>query len=533
MVKFLRKDGNTPKKEPKVPNQSVEKFLGLVEKNHLIVLGLIVVLFFVITIPLLLGAKTNPSQDAYWYMALSKNMFEKGSYSLFAGIEHQKYPPGFPFLIGIMNFFTKDELFASQLVALIAGSLTIPLAYLFGREFGKKFGILTAFFTATSFLILEYSVAGMTETVFGLFTLAGLYLAVKFKRATLKGTSIKQKAAYFIGFLLMGFSTLIRYTGFVTIATTGIMEVIENRKKPLRIIFGGFIIGVILFGIILAPWIMRNESISQTMFGNSYASEQYTPFNMDFFSKILNLNIIVLAVAIIGIYFYLKRTEKNKLANALLIFSILSILFYFWWGYAMTRFLSVLAIPIAVFMAIAVGGIYQKTKSAVIPIILILAVLGAQVYAFESVDGSYYWNIENLVNVKEAGEWAKTNIPADAILIVPDLPIYNYYLDRNDFSNVANYNALQIAGVLTTPKLYAIADEQHMWVSKSLLENSSNAISMEVNNQGQMIRIVRKFHEIKVFEKKTAKTPFLGIENSSGAVKVFEFEEPSYIPINK
>ncbi len=533
MEESFKREENSPQKTVKTPSPRAENFLFWVEKNYLFVLGAIIVLFIIAALILFFNSSTNPSQDAYWYMALSKNMFENNSYSLFAGIEHGKYPPGFPALIGIANYLVSDYLLASKLVALICGILTIPLAYLFGKEYGKKTGLLAAFFTAIFFLLLEYSVVGMTETAFGLFALAGLYFTVKLKQGTLRNTSIKQKAGYLLGFVFIGFSTLIRYTGFVTLATVGIMEVIENRKKPLRIIFGGFLAGLILFGVILAPWIIRNETVSQTLFGTAYSSEQYTPFNIDFFAKILNLNIIILLIAAAGVYFYFKQEKRNRLWDSLIIFSILSVLFYFWWGYAMTRFLIVLAIPLAVFLASAVKEVYFKTKSFLIPAVIIVLVLGANLYAFETVDGSYYWNSQNLLNVKDAALWAKGIVPSDAILIVPDVPIYNYYLDRNDYLNVANYNALQIPGVIASPKLYAIADEQHLWVSKALLENDSNVLSVDVSVNGQNIRVLRKFHEIKSFPAVKSKTPLLGIENTSGAVRVFEFSEPQYVTIGK
>lgn len=496
-----------------------------IQKYDQVILGIILIVFAIIMIPLFLGVQTNMSQDPYWYASLAQHWYEEGNYSTILDIPHQVWPPGYAALIIGTHIVTgMDYLFSSRLVSFFFSFFTILLAFVWGRRRNATVGVLAAFFTATFSGLLTYSLFGMSETAFVFFAFLGAFLILENPLQT-KSDKIK----YAVGFILIGLSILIRYTGFMVLGAVMLVEfwpaihhVLKQPNDAFKEIQKkkGALLGFAISLLVLLPWVLRNWSISKTILGAGYASQQTNPFGLDIIGGLFQYHFLFVFLVIIGAAIYWMYYRK-PVHDFLVFFSIFFLLMHIWWGYGNARFFLSAIIPLAFFLAVLIEHVVFKINRKALGGILLLLLVATQVASFEGLVENYYQNSLGLVNPKLAAEWINENIEESELVVVTDMPIYNYYLKRSEYENVYNYNALLSAnGTPPDRELIIVADQAASWYSKIVYANADqNVLILGQDQTGNYY--IRQLEKIKTFDAIKEETPLFRNPIISGKVDIF------------
>jgi 4-amino-4-deoxy-L-arabinose transferase-like glycosyltransferase len=493
------------------------------KKGTLFLLATLIVLFVCVSIPLFLQVEMNMSQDAYWYMALAKNISEKGTYSSIDSIPHLKYPPGFPLLVALVHKIAPDYLLASRLTAYVFGVLTILLAFVFGRKISPLAGLISAFCAASFALLVNYSLFGMTETSFVFFSFIGALLVLDNKRATRR-----EKVSYLFGFALIGFSILIRYTGVVTLFAVVLLEWLKDRKSGPLLKRGSFWAAGLAIAILVAlpwlSWVSLNAIQDGIIFKSDYLSQK-KPFNpVGVGEALLNLNPILLVAVVISIWFYAKSKLGNRLLDFLILFFIGFLILHSWWGWTNFRFFTVLIIVVSVFLAFLCHQLAQKKRFETITVLLVVYLV-IQVALFDSMEENYYSNSFNLIKIKEASGWMTENIPPSSALVVADIPIYNYYLHRQELENIFEYDSLGKL-LASNRDVWISVDGSHPWASVGIVQYNPDRVTVSEDRNGQAITREYSLEFVKGFAGDARKTPLLKSDYYIGFVRLYHVKGP-------
>ncbi len=115
--------------------------------------------------------------DVAAFSRLGKNLIEYGRYAF--GENYNMgvfFPPGYPVFVGILNLAIDDLFLSAKLVSLVAGCISIILAYLIGRElYNRDAGLFAALAFAVYPLILIVSIQGWSDALFFCFLLLSIY----------------------------------------------------------------------------------------------------------------------------------------------------------------------------------------------------------------------------------------------------------------------------------------------------------------------------------------------------------------------
>ncbi len=150
-----------------------------------------------------------------------------------------KYPPGYPALSGVANYFFGAG--AGFYLAVAGAVLSIPAIYCTGRFFlPQLFALLTAWMLALTPVIAFQGISRTSHTPSLAFFLWGM--------ASFLGAAHSRKYRYSIplamlGGLLIGFCTGIRYTDFLLIAIPGIYALCYFRGKRFWLLGGALGLG--------------------------------------------------------------------------------------------------------------------------------------------------------------------------------------------------------------------------------------------------------------------------------------------------
>lgn len=220
------------------------------KRNNKIPLTLIVILLISGS---LLFYFFNINKGLWWdeavYLGLAKNLLEKKGY--YINFDQETFrPPLFPVLISIFWLFFGISENTIRFFLVIVSILSIFLTYLFTKKiFGEEEGLWAALFLATSHMFLFYSLKILTESLFiflSLLTVLTYYLGFE-----------KNKKFFLFSGILMGLSFLTRYPGLILPIFYLSYPIFSNKKKFL--FEKNFIFGLILFAIILTPWLAFNQ----------------------------------------------------------------------------------------------------------------------------------------------------------------------------------------------------------------------------------------------------------------------------------
>ncbi len=166
------------------------------------------------------------------------------------------YPPFYPFLIALANFFTKDLETAGVVVSMIAGSLLVVPVFLLGKELfspgagyvGAAITLVWPEFVAHSSNVLAFS------TYFTLLT-TGLYLLWSAYRSGRNLTAILSGLSFAAAYLTRqeAFISMLAVCSFLAVASY-YQERSLARLKPVLIAFA-------LFSVLIFPYIRMVHEI--------------------------------------------------------------------------------------------------------------------------------------------------------------------------------------------------------------------------------------------------------------------------------
>ncbi len=197
----------------------------------------------------------TPGDDARTYFALSKSLYEEGSYGGKLVDDASDWSPGAPLLYAGAFYATgAAREGVARIVELLAGLGAIVVAYLLGRRINcRPAGLLAAFGVAVYPPFIHSTGALFSEPP-AIFTLPAAVLAFLWA-----GEQERMRAWLLPGFLF-GLTALIRpeylFVG-IAFAVLAAIEVLRESSWRPGLRAGGLVLGALLMTI--SPWIVRNQ----------------------------------------------------------------------------------------------------------------------------------------------------------------------------------------------------------------------------------------------------------------------------------
>lgn len=238
------------------------------------------------------------------------------------------------YLKTFMTIFGQSDL-VLRLSSAFAGTASIPVMYLVGKQKNKTTGLLLAFFTAISSFLIYYSQEVRLYSLLFLFSALSLLFTLK----VIKKTNLKN----LIGLIISDFLILITHTiGFVyvffNIALVSILLYKNFKKAVLKL---WFVISVLcLCSMPLILKIFTTKTFSQ--WWGSFTPAKFGFLMTDYFSPVLtnlvdspakffynpSLGFIIFALipALIAFFWIIKSIIRDKI-NLFLLLSTIGVLF--------------------------------------------------------------------------------------------------------------------------------------------------------------------------------------------------------------
>lgn len=231
------------------------------------------------------------SGDSYWHYLLAKSFLTTKWTVLpftdcyWQGIEKAFYtqyrPPLFNMVIGIaFALFGSTYLTAKLVGVLFISSLVLPTYLVAKRLYNEKVGIYSSlcFITLNPFLISSY---------FEVF----VYPAVTYFVLCMFYLYLKREGDWTYFSIFAGLSYLIHTSSVIFIFSLILLELIKNRGIWKNIsnlkIRMKYIYPIVLFILIISPWLIRNYQVFHDPF---YTSGKYAPFCRDQLGDLVRLH---------------------------------------------------------------------------------------------------------------------------------------------------------------------------------------------------------------------------------------------------
>jgi hypothetical protein len=229
-----------------VPNPTLARYLNWA------MMGVIVISFF-ICYNYIFDKKVNVNGDNAGYYLLAKSINEGRGYSYANDIWHDAvdtFPPGYPFLLSIFMFISKDIEFLSYINGLFfLGGLL--LMYDVAKKLGVSWqlALSATLLTLCNYHLAQYSITTMSEVPYFFFSTLAMWLLM---RIDVHAPFLKDKNFY----LLVGVLCLtyyIRSLGIALIGGVGLYFLMYKRWKETAVMG-------LLFILAVAPWMYRGSS---------------------------------------------------------------------------------------------------------------------------------------------------------------------------------------------------------------------------------------------------------------------------------
>jgi len=338
----------------------------------------IAALWCLATVLFILPHAAEDSWDFQAYVLNGEYWFAGGSY--FEPLR----PPLMPFVLGLLDALT-GRVFAEYGFIALASVLFAAATVLLARALGFR----PVLFYALSLNITVFSFGLINGTE--LLTFAFLELALA---GVLQGGPAG---------LYLGLAALSRYT------LIGYLPMLLLCAKPKKIL-----LNVLLFGLVLLPWLVYNFITYGNMFlsiADHYAMNIYfreylvAPMQARHFVEVANL---LLPLALIGLMSRLRaivafqgRWQKHRATFALLFITIMTVFIYATTSVKDARYLFLLFLPVAAWAYDGIRWCFGRKKKAVALFIGVMLIMNS-VFAVqragqqESTDGLYLQAIADL-----------------------------------------------------------------------------------------------------------------------------------------
>jgi len=309
--------------------------------------------------------------------------------------------------------------FGARFVALLFGSFSIILIFLFVKEiFNKKTGLIAAFLLAFSPFHITETIPEMDVAVM-FFVLFGMLFFVK---------ALKQdkRIMFVLSGMFIGTGILIKIYALLFVPALVIYSLYHIKKKDIvkkKVIKNIFIFLVVVFIFCIVPltynyllykdkgfmdhiftntlgfgkeksdkyysWVVPYKHDYLAFFIGSYGEIKEIPFFVYYLKTIFNLDVIMILLGLIGLFLLAKKPEKDYLILLICVFFTV----YLYLGsipYFMTKhyiFLLILLTPLAALTLSKLTNIFKKIN----PIIFILPIIIFQLFWVGSfIHGDFY-----------------------------------------------------------------------------------------------------------------------------------------------
>ena len=395
------------------------KFNRIVGKHGFSILIIAICAIFIIS-----GIFYISSYKGYWwdeavYLGLAKNI-QNGQYQINIGDESNR-APFYPLIISLFSMGDASL----RALSMIFGAASILVVYLFTKKlYDRKTAVISSLLLATSNMFLFYSQKILTESLFALiFTgaLFSFYLGME-----------KDKKYLILTGVLTGLAFLTRYPGIILIPIFVIYMVTKvilskNKIKEIsRLITKELILGIIIFLLVLTPWIIMSQNIYHDPLGAlkdqfSKMPVEYAPgpwyyyirHSFEIFGFVMIFSIPAL------IYVILHRKKQNLF----ILISILAVLLLFSFVIARKelRYLISFSPLFYIFAAIGVTKFSKwfKKEKIVLGFVLLLCI-----FSLVSAIQSSYYDLDAGKAMVETGNFIKTL--NDTNFVGENYPVLNY-----------------------------------------------------------------------------------------------------------
>lgn len=206
--------------------------------------------------------------DGTEYQTLVKNIVYNGEFSLdqrapFVPTDYRT--PGYPFWLAIIYLVFKSFT-PAIFMGVVVFALSAPLVYLIGKEiFSEKIAFLSAVLFAIEPWALFQSSFLVAEQIFLPFLLFSVYLFCRYLNS-------KNNTFLYSASLFLGITVLIRPAALYFIFIFVFLAFIAERKNYIFRSLKTSALTILIFIVVLSPWLIRNKVVLNTWQLSSTAS---------------------------------------------------------------------------------------------------------------------------------------------------------------------------------------------------------------------------------------------------------------------
>ncbi|MEP7104005.1 MAG: hypothetical protein ABI721_04835 [Candidatus Dojkabacteria bacterium] len=414
------------------------KFTKQLLRNKSLIILLILCGIFLVKIFLL--TKLNGfgwEADEYMHFLEAKTLFTNFPHNLNIGIGVWS-KPGYIYLYGlVIMVFGITNLFPVQILTILLTLLTsyLVLKILEVLKCNFQIQILGLVLTNFSFLMLRGSLSIMTEPIFALFLIAGIYFLLKKK--------------FKLSSLMFGLLPLVRIEGLFFVVIFIVYLIYDLRLKKF-INFKSYFLNLILlllptiiwdfFGFLMTGRIFYIIDSGYPLTVGKYGHGGY-PYYLEGFFKLdpLIITLFMISAVYIFKYFRNKKWIEFGIIFSFSLFFLLQVLFWkfglFGTAGLMRYFITVIPlaiISICLFFNEILVGLKSRIESSLI--IIMICILQVIFSGLIFTRGGLIFNQQTRSQIEpgitEAGDWLRSYVKADE-KIYADVPEVIYFANRD------------------------------------------------------------------------------------------------------
>jgi hypothetical protein len=232
-------------------------------KYQLFLSFFVLLIIFVLVYTKVFDKKLSFIGDNVHYYLLGKALAEGDGFTNIYGLEetpHQHFPPAYPLIISIVQFFVPDNIVAVKILNGIFFFLSICLLFLIILKLQDSISVafVLSLFVLLNQHLLAYSFVIMSEIPFVFFSLLSIYFLI-YSRFT---NSAYKNYRFWLLVLFTSLSIYIRSVGIILIASVFLYFLSQKHYK------NSLLYAATIFTLQL-PWQIRNYSLG----GNSYLKQ--------------------------------------------------------------------------------------------------------------------------------------------------------------------------------------------------------------------------------------------------------------------
>lgn len=295
--------------------------------------------------------------------------------------------------------------------------LSVFFIYLIAKKvFSKKTTLLTTFLASTNVTFIQHAHFGVTESLLVLELLILTYLTIQFIQN-------KRKIYIFLTAVILGISYGTKTSAFAYLLIPLIGVVLAKRFnfKTYSTILFIFLLSLLVFYTV-SPYSFThfNNFLSIMKYEEGVVSGQQTVFyTMQFINTLPYLfqiktlfwqtSILILILAVFGLYFFLKNKKKYSSLWPILIFSLLYFLYVGSWYAKFNRYLMPLIPALILLSAIT----FEHLKNQQIKkFLMVLLIISQTLWAFA------FMQIYQTTHVRiTASHWIEDNIAENSMIL--------------------------------------------------------------------------------------------------------------------